>query len=503
MYLFMYLFIIIIIVTIIFFFINKNIKIDKEYFCKYPALNNVGEINDKKVLLDFPPQSNIFTSSCDKYWKNWPLEYNNSNIEDNAIVIKSDQLELPKEKQFANNSYAAGLVDFKKLASICSDNINFDIFKKSEELLIDPITKNALSYKYQLDFAYMELNKKTWINRWEKYNPTVKVSFNYDDIKSDIENINILNLNFKSRLDSKQRELLTNSQLVLFGLLNFDIFKYRILSIQYLNNSINNPVYTIEILVYRETDLYINTFSYVGYFDNNKPIITNVEYIGRNSTDNVLLANFYNPKDIHQEIINNNFTNSPVLNKDPDAIVALTKQHQEDYKLKNQYACFNLNYNSRMKSDYILPYYSRETCESNYDPYGKYKQVGIYDKPCKEDKECPFFQINKNYDNNFGKCQSDGYCELPANMERVGYHYYTRKSSEKPLCYNCNSKKFNVSTLLEDCCNEQYDKEKYPFLKTPDYAFQGDSLERLNYFNNKYCKSKPESLKMECEDIIL
>ena len=99
MYLFMYLFIIIIIVTIIFFFINKNIKIDKEHFCKYPALNNVGEINDKKVLLDFPPQSNIFTSSCDKYWKNWPLEYNNSNIEDNAIVIKSDQLELPKEKQ--------------------------------------------------------------------------------------------------------------------------------------------------------------------------------------------------------------------------------------------------------------------------------------------------------------------------------------------------------------------------------------------------------------------
>ena len=479
-----YLLLIIILVIILFFIINICINNkNREYFCKYPKKNNVGEINDSKVLLDYAPQSSIFTSSCDKYWKNWPLEYNNSNIEDNAIVIKSDQLELPKEKQFANNSYSAGLVNFKELASICSDNISFNIFEKSKELLIDPTTKKELEFKYELDFAYKELNKKTWINRWEKYNPTIKITFNYDDIKSDIENINILNKNFKNRLDTKQKKLLTDKQLVLFGLLKFDIFKYKILSIQYLDNSIENPVYIIEILVYRETDLYINTFSYVGYFDNNKPIITNIEYIGRNSTDNVLLANFYNPKERNEEIINNNYSNSPVLNKDPDAVVALTKKHQEEYKLKNQYACFSLNYNPKMKNEYILPYYSRETCESNYDSYGKYKQVGIYDTPCKEDKECPFFKINKNYDNNFGKCQEDGYCELPVNMERVGYHYYTRKESEKPLCYNCNSKKFNIFTQLEDCCNEQYDEEEYPFLKSPDYAFKSDSINRINAGN--------------------
>ena len=519
--------IIFVIIIILFLIINILLKTKSndliEKFCKLPKIDPQGGINDKRVLLDYPPQSDILTSSCDKYWKDWPMESNNNMVEDNPIVIKSNQLELPKEKQFANNSYAAGLIDFNKLALSINDVKDENIFKDSEELLIDPITKKPLQYKYELDFSYYELNKKSWINRWDIYNPSIKVYFDYNDIKSPIEAINILNHEFKKRCYVKQKELLTEKQLILFGLIDFQIFKYKILSIKYINNNLNNPIYIIEITLFRESDLYINTFSYVGYIgpsqqifvnsteeeyqplnsSENKYVLANVEYIGRNSTDSVLLADFYNPNEMKQEIINSNFSNASVINKDPDAILEIRKKQQESYKLKNQYACFNINYDPKLKNEYILPYYSRESCESNYDPYGKQKAVGVYDTPCKIDTECPFFQINKNFENNFGKCMENGQCELPINMTKIGYHYYTNKKSEQPLCYNCNSEKFKISTVLDSCCEDQFDKSKYPFLDSPDYAFENDYLDRKNYFNNKFCTSKPNSLNINCKEVVI
>ena len=487
---------------IIFYLINKSLNY-KEHYCKIPESNPSGTLNDKKVFLgDYKPQSDILTSSCDQYWKDWPLEHNNTMIEDNPIVIKSDQLKLPKEQEFGNNNYMAGFLDFNKLTELTDDKIDYNIFEKSSELLINPITKEKLEYKYELDFFYIEHNKKTWVNRWQKYNPTIKVYFNYDDIKSPIENINILNLEFKKRCDTKQKDLLTNKQLYLFGLINFDIFKYKILHINYLNNDENIPVYIIEISLFRESDLYLNTFSYAGYIKDNIIKITNVKYIGRNSTDNVLLSDFYNPNEIKQQIINKNFDNTPIIEKDPDAIVAITKKVKEDFKLKNQYACFNLNYSSIRNNEYILTNNSRESCERDFDHYGRPKEVGIYDTPCKKNDDCPFYKINKNYDNDFGKCLDSGYCELPVNMRRIGYRYYSQNENELPLCYNCDTNKYQVSSDLDTCCYEQYNKDKYPKLKSPDFAFHNDNVVRQNYFNNKFCKEKINTF-VTCEDIVL
>ena len=514
-----YIYIIVIIITIIiiFFIVNKIlVKNTIENFCKIPNTDEIGDINDKRVLLDYPPQSNIFTSSCDEYWKNWPLEYNNTQIEDNPNVIKSDQLDLPKEKQFGDNDQKAGLINFDKLANLASDSNIMDIYYSSKQKLLDPITHKKLEFQYELDFSFIQLNKKTWINRWYNYNPMVKTSFNYEDISSPIKDINRLNLELKDRFDIKQRDLMDNNQLLLFGLVKFEIFKYKILDILYydgtkeenseeieLNPHNNRQIYVIEIMFFREKYLYVPTFSYIGYIKNNIPILTNIKYIGRNSTDSILLSEFYNPKEINQEIINSNFSNAPLIEKDPDAIVALTKAHQESYKLKNQYACFNLNYDTKLKNNYILPYYSRESCESMYDAYGKAKEVGIFDTPCKTDNDCPFFQINKNYKNDYGKCKSDGYCQLPVNMKPIGYRYYTNNLYDMPLCYNCDSKNFKVSTVLGSCCKDQYDKEKYPFLKTPDYAFDNDDLSRINYFNTKFCKTKPGELNLLCDDMVV
>ena len=510
----LYLIILLIITYILFYLINNSLK-PIENFCKITKQDARGDINNKNVnLTSFLPQSNIYTSSCDQYWKDWPLEANNDMVQDAPIVIKSDQLDLPKERMFGSNMYSSGLIDFKELALTLSDPLDYNIFDNSEQLYIDPITKKKLEYQFQFDFKILVLNRKTWINRWYNFNPSVKTEFNYEDIKSPVEEINILNKEFKYRLDTRQEKVLSKQNLILHGLIPFELFKYKILDIKEFkkdknnndknnNNKQYNPIYVIQVAVFRENDLYLNTFSYVGFFENNKPIITEVAYIGRNSTDSVLLAGFNNPTDIKQEIINKNFSNSPILEKDPDAVAQLTKNHLESFKLKNQYACFDLNYEPNGNNTAMLMYFSREACESSVDPYGRPKSVGVYDTPCKKNEDCPFYKVNQNYENEFGKCLNTGYCELPSNMAAIGYKYFKDNRENKPLCYNCKSDKFRVFTDLDECCDEQYDKKKYPFLKTPDYAFNEDYTDRKNFFNKKYCHTKLNSPEIICSDIQL
>ena len=110
--------------------------------------------------------------------------------------------------------------------------------------------------------------------------------------------------------------------------------------------------------------------------------------------------------------------------------------------------------------------------------------------------------MNKNYDNDFGKCLDNGYCELPINMRRIGYRYYSQNKNELPLCYNCETSKYQVTSDLDTCCSEQYDKNKYPHLKSPDYSFEGDNLARNNYFNHKFCSEKINTF-LTCEDIVI
>jgi hypothetical protein len=146
------------------------------------------------------------------------------------------------------------------------------------------------------------------------------------------------------RVNIKQKDLLSNKQLITFGLVDFQLFKYKILKIKYLNSDPSKPVYIMQVTLFREQDLYITTLSYYGYIENNNPIIINAKFIGLNSTDAALLPNFYDKNLIIDEIINKKFSNSPILDKDPDSIVQTMKDQAEALKLKNQYACFNIYY---------------------------------------------------------------------------------------------------------------------------------------------------------------
>ena len=475
----------------------------EKFFCKTPKLNSQGEKNDTRVYLDYEAQSNIKTQPCDKYWYQDPLEYNNSQVGQSPVVIFEEQLELPKYKNFGSSSYDKGLIMYSNIIKLVEDKIDFDVFEKCEELLIEPVSKKELQFPYQLKFEYDVLNKNTDVNRWQIYNPSIEEKFSYKDIESPINDINILNKEFNGRFNIEQKYALDQNQLINTGIVPFQIFKYKILSILYKDKNPNQPVYIIQISFFRETDLYINTFSYIGFIEKDKSnsiatkiTLTNIKYIGVTETSQDLMAPGVNPLEIKNLIVNPNFSNAVVIEKDPDAIVALTKKTVEAYKLKNQWACFNINPDSK---SVLLPYFSRASCESSLDAFGRPKDVGIYDKPCNKNDDCPFYKANMNYDNEFGKCLDSGYCELPLNMKKIGYRYFVSDKLNAPLCYNCDPEEFEYNTLIDSCCTKQQDRKLYKKLNSPDYSFEGDQVLRRNNYNLKNCKQKIGTYDLVCK----
>jgi hypothetical protein len=123
------------------------------------------------------------------------------------------------------------------------------------------------------------------------------------------------------------------------------------------------------------------------------------------------------------------------------------------------------------------------TCPYRFTYYGSNKYNGIWDLECKKDDECPYYNSNKNYSNSRGKCVK-GFCEFPLGIELTSFRYPLRKG-DKPLCYNCQSEQWLPITGLDTCCDEQEkNKLKYNFLKSPDYAFKDDLDERLIHIKN-------------------
>lgn len=101
---------------------------------------------------------------------------------------------------------------------------------------------------------------------------------------------------------------------------------------------------------------------------------------------------------------------------------------------------------------------NKPQCISNFDELGIPRQKKyVWDRPCQDNMECPFYQKNKNYKNYRGGCNS-GYCEFPLGVQRLGYQQYVGT----PMCYNCP-----INDL--HCCATQ---------SNPDYAFELDWSER-------------------------
>jgi hypothetical protein len=115
-------------------------------------------------------------------------------------------------------------------------------------------------------------------------------------------------------------------------------------------------------------------------------------------------------------------------------------------------------------------------CKSYHPEVG---QVGIWDAPCQINTDCPFYQANKNYPNEFGKCNKmTGKCEMPMGVIPIGF---TKYGKIEPDCYNCD-----IGSPDNKCCGKQAEditngRVSY---KTPDYVFMGDEVARKQFANS-------------------
>lgn len=149
-------------------------------------------------------------------------------------------------------------------------------------------------------------------------------------------------------------------------------------------------------------------------------------------------------------------TGDQVLPSD-DKQISMLRDHHKDLRTP-RYRCFG------------APETRKDQCEA---------AGGYWDTPVKSNEECPFFRANKNYVNRLGGVHPDGdFCELPVNMKRVGYRNFSVDPAHEPYCYNCRIGADGMPGSMGPCCEEQRNKQLYPNLAGPDYAFAGDELER-------------------------
>ena len=121
-----------------------------------------------------------------------------------------------------------------------------------------------------------------------------------------------------------------------------------------------------------------------------------------------------------------------------------------------------------------LPQYKNPLFCKSYHP--DINQNGIWDSPCQVDNDCPFYQANKNYTNEFGKCDKEsGSCEMPLGVIPIGF---TKYGKIEPNCYNCD-----ITAKDSKCCGSQMNniKEGNVKYKTPDYIFINDESIRRQF----------------------
>ena len=170
---------------------------------------------------------------------------------------------------------------------------------------------------------------------------------------------------------------------------------------------------------------------------------------------------------------------TPDLEKMLETLKAKNKKNKKSFtqivgdrlrERTSNYRCYNPK-----QEDAILDMYTRRpSCISYHEEIGV---SGVWDKQCETNDDCPFYQANTNYPNDFGGC-NNGKCEMPVGMSVIGGTKVSRIGS--PYCYNCDRVGSEGSTFQERgrCCSEQL-KDKT--LESPDFMYEGDKQFRFKH----------------------
>ena len=159
------------------------------------------------------------------------------------------------------------------------------------------------------------------------------------------------------------------------------------------------------------------------------------------------------------------FDATSVGSKIDEKIMTIAKDQQF-----NNHRCYGL-VNGVNKE---LPQYKNPIFCKSYHP--EINQNGIWDAPCQVNNDCPFYKANKNYTNEFGKCDKEtGSCEMPLGVIPIGF---TKYGKIEPNCYNCD-----ITAKDSKCCEKQMNDIKAGNVKynSPDYIFNNDENSRKQF----------------------
>lgn len=419
----------------------------------------------------------IYNQNSGAPWKEEPVEYNNPIVQHYGISFN----DMYKMNQYIFNEFEKKDID----AFVKKYTEKFELIK--DDYLEDYIP-----------FDIYNMNKDTWFNKYN-WDPNYVLYQKY--IESKFDEVNDVNKMFLSLFNKYWFDFISNyvkRNVVLQK--PYFILKYRINNIysskEKDGNKPKSMVFDTVVVVTRDNAQLAFEFFLSGYFEKvgNKYELKKlkIEYISNHQLDKVLIRQGLDKHNLHYNINPLWSNDNSFSSAEAEKLYAVGKEKSDEEKdaLQNSYVCFA--YDKESKNPNSQPIYAvdRHDCENKFTLMGYEKPPGVWDKPCKTDSECMFYGQNKNYPNSFGKCYR-GYCELPLNMKPLGYHYYIDEKATKPLCYNCKSKKWLPNTQVDFCCDEQKDRKKYPFLKSPDYAFKNDGLTRYNRFVQEQCKMKP------------
>lgn len=131
-------------------------------------------------------------------------------------------------------------------------------------------------------------------------------------------------------------------------------------------------------------------------------------------------------------------------------------KHLKNAKDKQYLPQYGSYYDLQLRNSYNCINYPRIRNEKECN-----RVKSVWDRPCLDNDECPFYKANQNYENDFGGCEK-GFCKMPLNANRVGY----RKYSGNPICHD------NTENDPTSC-------KIYGSMISPDYAFKDDYKTRL------------------------
>lgn len=414
-------------------------------------------INNKRPL--------TFNQNWNKVWK-LPSKSNHASIVQD-IPHSNDHI-IPSKHILVNLFTAKQLkATLDSMVTSVSDPSSF------RSMIVDP-TKIA---KY---------NSKTWVNRYNLYDPESSDN-KYPMQKYPIPIINqILSkflTQFNNNLKNNYHDMISK-----FGYYPFQIYKYKLVNIE--ESDTKTRRYSLIVVILRDVNVTRGYTLYLQYLHTPKskedPRLENYDMIGIYYADQLLMTKGFDPNNTpnQKDLLK---VYNPIIPDNPNELLKKELKGLKQFDLTDQYSCFNIN--PKDLTNTIIMANDKHNCEDKYDFFGRSKPVGYWDKPCKSDDDCPFSNSNKNYPNSFGKCNNRGYCEMPIGVKPIGYHHYHKET--KPLCYNCNSKSWKATTTLDDCCEKQKDKNIYPFLDGPDYAFKDDIFKRVNsYYKKLGCYTK-------------